>query len=354
MHQRTTSYWLLPNDPSHDPADLSFLYGPSAQYVAAYAYNYPEAFLNDANKTSVLHRLSRAFSISASQWGQGQSPKHDLHVLVSLPRIALLPQMQMGIGQQASPAFLVPTKNTNPDALNSLARIFHGPLEDKEAINRSPQGTTESIGLGSNQQVRSESQNQAAAARVFYTLYFAYHEMLFVDLVDHANIIALPDKALAAINVISSIASASWAPLPSENAFSETESPESLSSLPSESKLNSLRPSHSFTGPTALTGIEALLQSPARECVFPYLLRPPQTFTHLVGGRGDPESNAYKVAMAKWDCLLLVEKKLSKTIGNGLDGDEARLLLSAIHQRVQEGPWGTQSNVGGQVASLEL
>lgn len=355
LHDRTISYWLTPNDPRHDPVDLSFLNGPSAHYIATFASYCPDAFVEEASKLGVLPRLSRGLSISANQWAQGQSPKHDLSVLVSLPRVSLLPQVQLGAGRQSSPALLVPCKNTDADALNSLGWMFQGPPLSETPAQTSTAETPLSEEPKSPLFTSWTDSNEAAAARALFSLYLAYHDDFFTDITDHASIVALPDKAMAAINVISSIANATWAPLPAENSFSETEPPRSTASLPSEEKLSSLRPQNSRTPqPLAATGIEALLQNPASLSVFPFLLRPAQTFTHLVGGQGDPESNAYKVAMRKWDCIHHVRRKLAELVGRGEGGEQAKMLRQAIDKRIQEGPWGAQSQAGGHVASLEL
>ena len=338
------SYWLNPDDPSHDPVDLNFLQGPSGHYTATYTSHFPDHFLESDNHQPVLQRLTRALSISANQWLRGVSPKHDLNVLTSLPRIALLPQAHLGMGRQSSPLLLVPCKNTSVDALNALAHICHGSLEGNPAPRNSTADTA------STPSVRLNA--EAAATRAIFFVYLSFNQSMFTDLVDHASIVALPDKAMAAIRVISSIASASWAPLRTENHFSETDAPQHTTSLPSEDKLATM--CSEMVQPLPQTGIELLTQSPAREAVFPFLLRPAQTFTHLVGGRGDPESNAYKIATAKWDCLLLVQRKLGKLIDEGGANEQFRLLSSAIDERVQEGVWGQQVQAGGQVASLEL
>lgn len=323
--------------------------------MSAFASECPDAFLNDQLHLQVLHRLTRALSISAAQWAQGQSPKHDLNVLVSLPRIALLPQSGLGIGRHSTPLLLVPSKNTSADALHTLATVFNGPHNtppDSRASSAEPATPREDTPRAV---IRSELEAEAAAARAVFFVYYVYNDTLFADLVDHASIVALPEKALAALSVISAVASANWSSLPAETAFLDTAPPRNGASLPSESKLQSMRPPTSRVPDTvAECGIEALLQRPAREQVFPFLLRPAQTFTYLVGGRGDPESNAYKVAMGKWDCLQIMQRELIALVGRGRGGDQARVLLSAIDERVREGVWGQQSQAGGQVASLEL
>ena len=233
--------------------------------------------------------------------------------------------------------------------------MFAGPPRPEQQLSLLSLGTPTSSGATSPLSTDPDVEAEAAAARAAFAVYHAYNDGLFSDLVDHANIVALPDKALAAIGVISSIARANWASLPEDGNFSETQGPTALSNLPSESKLQSLLPTASRAPKaTASTGIEALLQSPARDRVFPFLLRPAQTFTHLVGGRGDPESNAYKIAIGTWDCLLLVQRKLAELTSASKGGEQARMLRSAIDDRVREGVWGQQSQAGGHIASLEL
>ena len=283
-------------------------------------------------------------SISANQWAQGQSPSHDLHVVASLPRIALLPQNRLGVSRQSSPLLSIPSKSTNADALNTLASICRGPhgsnkvSSDSDAINDTP----------------ALRDAEAAAARAVFAYYVAHHPTLFADLVTHAEIVALPEKAKAAINIIASIACANWQPLPATNGYSESETPQSILSLPSEEKLTTLLPPGAQPE-VASTGIGSLLAPGAREAVFPFLLRPAQKFANLVGGRGDPESNAYKVATAKWDCLVLVQKKLQEHLSRarGSEG-QGQMLLDAIDERVREGVWGKDAGAGGQVASLEM
>jgi len=69
LHKQAISFWLDPDDPSHDPLDLKFLYGPSARYISTYASSYPEAFLQSQDFRPVLNRLNKAFSsISANEW----------------------------------------------------------------------------------------------------------------------------------------------------------------------------------------------------------------------------------------------------------------------------------------------
>lgn len=315
------SFWLHPDDPSHDPVDLSFLYGPSAHYTAVYAQGYAEDLLAGRTLPDVLLRLSKALSISANQWAHGESPKHDLSVLSALPRPTLLPQPSLGTGRQSSPLFQVPSKVTNEDALHTLARILGGP---RDHDGTPPDRLT----------------NEAQTAPLLFHLYHAYHPTLFADLVTHADTVALPSKALAALTLLSSVVAANWAagsPLASAV----------LATLP-QPAASTLQTSW----------IPILLRQPARDAVLPYLLRAPRTFSNLVGGHGDTESAAYRIAMAKWDVLVQFDRKLGQWVpGAGVTAEELGLqaVKQAVAARVRDGVWGSgEQDVGGRIATLEL
>jgi hypothetical protein len=95
------------------------------------------------------------------------------------------------------------------------------------------------------------------------------------------------------------------------------------------------------------TGIELILDPTISGGVLPYLLRPATTFSNLVGGKGDAEDAAYQVAMAKFDVL--------KALGKRLEEDGGRQdVLSMVRRRVAEGPWGVSGGVGSRIGTLEL
>lgn len=343
-------HWLYPDDPSHDPVDQTFLYGPSAQYASAFASNYHKSFVCSDLLKPVLQRLARATDITANQWAHGESPKHDLHVLSSVPRIALLPQTFLGTGRLSSPLLPIPCKDTNEDALHTLGAVFHGPRPTEDPSQR-----------------KEESQ----AARLLFQYYFHYHNAMFGDLVTHADTVALPTKALAALSCLSAIISAHWSALPisatTSNITADATAPTNgdrttePTPLPTEPQLQShslptpfprnLRPTAPSPHP-----LDTLLRRPARDRILPYLLSPPRQFANLVGGRGDTESSAYKIAVAKWDCLGAFRKALEEWAPEGGRGEEVGLagVKQAISRRMAEGVWGVSSEVGGRIATLEL
>lgn len=351
LHTRAMSFWLNPEDPAQDPVDITFLYGPSAHYTSTYASHFPQDLLSSADAPRILKRLSRALDRSANQWAHGQSPKHDLNVLVSLPRAMLLSHgSQSHNNNTASPVLLLPCKITNPDTLHALAAIFSGRevttslASDTETITfpaRHPPVTVTSDTAmpdadSSAPAPPTTTTTEPAAARALFLLYLTHNPTLFAHLITHADLLALPEKALASIALISALISAQWSPLPSSS------SPNNPAfALPEESSLPPSTPS---------TALAFLLSPshPARASLVPWLLQPPRTFAGLVGGRGDAEGAAYKVAVAKWECLLLFRRKLGDV------GGEYGELAEFVDARVREGVWGARVEVGARVGTMEL
>lgn len=327
LHNKSVSYYLDPANPRHDPVDVQFLYAPSANYLAAYVSSYPEHFLASPLKSKVLARLKQALDISPSRWAHAESPKHDLHILASLPRTALLPTTNKWYD---SPLSLLPTKSTNADVLQTLATIFHGPSKH-EIINYPPSSPMMNT---SDPQGESEAQ----AARALYYLYLNHNTSMFADLARHADVVALRELALAAINFITAITSANWLPL-------------SATSTPTSAEFETWMP-HPPTA-TPDKGYLAILAPPSLENTLPYLLRPPQIFSNLVGGFGDTENSAYRVAMTKFDALKELYNQLKSHVelepGEGYED-----VVETLRKKIDEGPFGRQGEVGGSIATMEL
>ncbi|TIA34473.1 hypothetical protein D6C78_06834 [Aureobasidium pullulans] len=330
-HDKAMSYYLDPANPRHDPLDLQFLYAPSANYVAAYVSSYPSHFLASPLKPTVIKRLQQSLDISPSRWAHAESPKQDLHILASMPRSALLPTNNRW---SSSPLSLLPSKSTNADALATLATIFHGPSK-QEIINYPPSSplmdtTHDAIWKG-----------EAQAAYALYYLYLNHNPTLFADLAHHASVIALREVALAAISLIRSIVTANWLPL-------------GQTSTPTDQEFHGALP------PTSLAeqgkGFLAILSPPSLEYTLPYLLSPAQTFSNLVGGVGDTENSAYRVAMSKFECLKEVYNRLKVFVDEGgEEGKEWEDVVTTLRKKVDEGPFGGQGGeVGGRIATMEL
>ena len=318
IHERTMGYFLKPEN--HDALDLTYLYGSSAAYVATYCSTYSQNLLEHLETLDlVLTRLSDVLhSVSPGQWSTGQVPKHDLSVLASLPRIALLPRG--GI----SPLFLLPPKSASPSAFNTLAYIFHGRSDALHGVHTAPENP---------------------AARALYFLYMERFPSFWTHVITAAETIAIKEVALAAISFIGAIINAQWAPLPDTSP-----SEPSQMSLPSERALMEQCHTHEVQLPRS--GIETIMSEPAMSVVIPYLMKPAQTFSNLVGGgRGDVESSAYKVAVAKHDVLVSLHQRLQQWVGTH---SEAQEMVATVGRRVAQGPMGGASDVGGRIGTLDL
>ena len=314
IHQRSLGYFLDPD--AQDSIDVSFLYGRSANYLSTWAAVYPNDFLEsgvvEATQACLLSVLR---TVSAGQWAQGRAPKDDLHVVASLPRVVLIPRRQ-----SPSPLFLIPSKPPNPDAFLTLAYVFNGSLDSA-----------------------SESNTENAVARALYYLYMEQHPEFWRQVVTAAETVALKEVALAALSLMTAVITAHWELLPSTISSSNTPF-----ALPTEDAL--ANKCHAPSLPA--TGIETIMTEPAIGIVVPYLLKPAQTFSNLVGGgRGDVESAAYKIAVAKHETLIQLHKKLYDWVGSH---PEAQQMLVTVGRRVAQGPMGGTSEVGGRVGTMEL
>lgn len=326
LHARTLSYYTRPD--THDSLDITYLYPRAADYVAAYASHYPSQLLQssqgDAEK--IIERLSKVLSRwPSSNWAHGKPPTSDLHVLASLPRAILTRD------PSTSPFFDIPVNPPNMDALNTLATVFRGPLLG--ATTGTP---------GASRQTKEE----AAAARALYFYYLKANPSFWARIASTAEIVALKETALAAINVIDAVVGANWEPLPAETDASS----DSMHTLPNEAELERYFGQQGF--PLAPSGAMALLSGSAQAQIIPYLLRPAQTF-----GKGDAQSAAYAVAVAKHETVIHLDRKLKEALK--IPGQQQHLsrwqsLIEEIERCATRGVWGGTSVVGGTVGTLEL
>jgi hypothetical protein len=158
--------------------------------------------------------------------------------------------------------------------------------------------------------------------------YLANNSRFWSDIVSHADTVALKELALSALNCLHSVITATWSTKPSL-------------ALPSSSMA------------TPASGHLAILSPPALEYTLPYLIKPPQIFANLVGGRGDSESAAYKVASAKWDALKALHGALVTQVelepGQGYED-----ILATLGKRLAEGPMSKEGEVGGRIDTVQL
>ena len=311
FHERTMGYYLSLD--SHPTLERTYLYGSAAKYIAIYCNIYPQDVVNQWGFVkSVLARLTLVFQ---RQWSR---VNHDLHVMESLPRVVLIPR------DHASPFLLLPTVSANPDILNTLAYMFHGDSDPRLST--------------------SIQQENSAATRALFFLYMEHHEDFWPQIVHAASTIAVKDVALAAISLIGAVITAMWAPLP------ETSPSDSLYPLPTEKALMEKCVMDGVSLPDS--GIKTIMSYPAKSSVVPYLMKPAQIFSNLVGGgQGDVESAAYNVAVAKHDVLILLHQRLKDWLSSDEDSEG---MMTAIRRRIAQGPMGGTSEVGGRVATLDL
>ncbi|KAK6435823.1 hypothetical protein LTR95_007988 [Oleoguttula sp. CCFEE 5521] len=316
VHDRTAELYLKDTD----SIESRFLYGPAANYLAKYAELSPVHYLGSHMAGKVNARLRVALDLSPARWAHAESPKYDLHLLASVPRTSLLVhRSSLANYGDRSPLTLLPSKATNADVLNTLATIFHGP--QKEELTFPPSA--------SNGEEGSRSDLEASPARMVYYNYLAENPLFWQNITRHADTIALADLALAAINVIAAITTANW-------------STTSTLAMPN------------VTFPCPLSGHLAILCPPALEYTLPYLLAPAKSFSHLVGGRGDSESAAYRIGMAKFEALKALQRKIEEE-ARAAPGEGYDEILATISRRVATGVTGNrEGEVGGRVATMDM
>ncbi len=318
LQARSAVIYLQPPGTAADPLEAMFLYGPAANYIGTYASAYPEHFLASQMPKQVNDQLRRALDMLSARWAHADSPKHDLHLMASLPRKALLPAGETTVQWEGSPLAWLPSRQTHPDVLNTLATIFHGP--SKEIRISAPS----SLEADNNDIAR---QTEAAAARSLYFNYLAHNKRFWKDIATHADTVALKDLALAAIDCLLAVITANWSTKP-----------------------DMLLPT---TIATPEHGHLAILSPPALEYALPYLLKPPQTFSNLVGGRGDTESAAYKIAAAKFDAVRALHGRISAQAERE-PGEGYEEILRTLNKRIAEGPLSREGEVGGRIATMDL
>ncbi|MCJ1286127.1 hypothetical protein MMC26_005470 [Xylographa opegraphella] len=323
LHSRTMSYYLELE--KHESIESTYLYPLSAQYISTYASCCSSHLLDigrrDVDRT--LERLSMAISgVPVTKWARVDAPKSDLHVLSTLPRVVLLHT------SSHNPLYSIPVNPPNADALNTLAAVFRGPPKD------------------SSLDVPNNTRHEAAAARVLYFLYAKNTSNLWQRVVDIAETIAIKENALAAINLIDAVLGSYWEPLPERL----DESMEDPFSLPIAAELDRQVPHRG--GLLAASGTLAILTGQGQTSVIPYLLKPAQTF-----GRGDTQSAAYAVAVAKHETVV----RLVQTLKEQAKIPEIQLhlipwqpIITEIEQCANRGVWGGSTAVGARIGTLEL
>ncbi|KAF2445003.1 hypothetical protein P171DRAFT_412982 [Karstenula rhodostoma CBS 690.94] len=290
--------------------DHSFLSPRTAQYISEYASTYPGNFENSAELPTIRAYLQRNIR---------NCEPHNLSILAAMPRATLIPHSATGLTWDECILLDIPVTRTNPDALKTLAAVFHGPPKQEITF---PQ--IETIGFDAKR-IEIES----VFARLLTSQYYTRHPSFFSDLVTHASTIAMKENALAALTLLRAIITSSW----------------STTSLPELIPASDRTYVHLQNFPR--TGLDLILDPARSGSVLPALLKPATTFSNLVGGRGDAENAAYQVAMARFDAL--------KALGQRLEQDGSRDdVLQMVRRRVSEGPWGVDGGAGSRIGTLDL
>ncbi|WPG99457.1 Hypothetical protein R9X50_00227100 [Acrodontium crateriforme] len=322
LHARVAALYIRPPGMQVDPVDAMFLHGPAANYVATYASCYAKHFLASQMAEQVKVRLMQTLSMSVSRWSHEDSPKYDLHLLACLPRKLLLPT-----GTQSWNSNIlaqIPSQASNADALATLATIFHGP--SAPIIEYPPSSPLQSTN-------DSAADEEAACARALYYHYIAHNPSFWNHIVKHANTVALSDVALSAIAILSAVITANWPTSTPSNANDGLQLPTTIA--------------------TADTGCIAILTPPALEHTLPYLFSPAPSFSNIVGGRGDTESAAYRVAAAKFEALQALHAHLGEVVAR-TPGEGYEEIRETVGKRLAAGAMSREGEVGGNVATMEM
>ncbi|KAJ5507481.1 hypothetical protein N7527_009624 [Penicillium freii] len=333
LHSKVLTYYL--DESKLDSVDLLYLSGPVMAYVARYAEMYPNHLLQNPSTLldGIISRINRSLAIPTAQWAHGEVPTGHLAILASLPRVLLVEAGKHG----ANPVLAIPTNPPNGEALDVLAKIFHGPLQTR---------LTDSMNLNTSGSTPTDWDREAAAARILYFLYVNQHPTFWDNVVGAADVLVMKDIALSAITFMKAITTANWKPSPSAPA--NANSPRFQ--LPSEEGLGRLSPATNGFFPTS--GAWAVLTPPVLTTLLPYLFKPPRSYADFVGGgAGDSQSVVWKVATAKHDVLVALHNRLQETDGQ-VEGFED--IMRTLQQRVNEGPWGPVQSGGTQVVTAGL
>lgn len=336
VHQTVLGYYL--DESKLDPVDISILYGPVMAYVAQYTELYPNHFLQNQQSLldRVLVRVTESLRISSTQWAHGQIPSGQLNVLSSLPRVLLVEASKQGL----NPVLTLPTNSPSKEALNVLAKIFHGPPRSS---------TPNSTELNSSGQTPTDWHKEAAAARFLYFAYLNHHPRLWKDIVASADILVMKDISLASMSFMKAIVTANWQTLTDE-VIAPVPGMGSRFQLPSEQSLGSVSPS--VQGSLPASGPWAILTPPALLTLLPYLFKPPRSYAEFVGGgAGDAENAVWKIATAKYDVLVTLHDRMKELDDKTPEFED---IVRTLQQRVRDGPLGPATRTVPNVETIGL
>ncbi|KAJ8117224.1 hypothetical protein OPT61_g1519 [Boeremia exigua] len=303
----------------------SFLGSRTAKYISDYAFNYPENFEKSAEMPAIrdyVHRNIRKCEAS------------DLSIIASMPRSTLIPARGSSFAWDDCVILDMPITRTNQDALKTLATIFHGPPHvnvHDSTFNGTTNSVQDEIKFPQVETIGSDARRteiESSFARILTALFISNKPNTFSDIISHVETVAMKENALAALTLLRALITASWSDKPIGDIDTNDSTYTRLSKFPK-------------------TGLDLILDPSISGNVLPALLKPATSFSNLVGGSGDAENAAYQVAMAKFDVLKALGRKLEESGGR-------EDVLFMVKRRVNEGPWGTTGTVGSRIGTLEL
>ena len=278
------------------------------EYLQTYVSCYPRHFVEDTTRTKhrILERIWTVLrSTSRNEWARNCDPTGLLELFSSLPRETIFSTVSA-----TNPILYLPLRPFNREIIYSLATIFSGVHSERD---------TET----STAQVEGAAAS-AAAARCLFLIYLGANPTFFEDMIAKARSVAEPRVANAALDMLFSLATASWNQ-------KERLAPNTSSSIPGE---ESLRAQCTFYGrhPLPRDGVSALLLPPAVNHIIPFLL---SSSRHLTG-------DAYSVAQRKYDVVVAVLRKLELLLARGgeEEQDALGLVAEALRMKVRKGILG--------------
>ncbi len=347
LHHETVTSYL---EHSHESSMTEgLIYQASSRYVATYARSYGQHYLgkNNRYRHQVQEHLCKVLVPS------NRDISNDLHVLVSLPRAALVSGSGTQDAEQGVIAALIRLPHS-AEVYDAIGIIVSG-----ESGRLAPNPDDEATGQDNSQFERVDPEAEAAAARTIY-LTITSDPSFWERVVTSAETLSLDAKALAAIGLIRAVTTASW-PLSDQNMTIHTRSlPSRLAPAMSRHSYDHTHGSARAPSPsdsarqtsarTLLSGAESLVSTP----VAPYLLSP---YTRYNPARNDSDSAEYGIGMAKHEVLRTWVGELRKGKGRWErsgevsaqeDGDVNHTgLVRTGEMRIRQGPFARGVDGGG-------
>lgn len=341
LHDDIMSIYTSPE--RQDALDVSFYYAPAAKYVAAFSQNYYEHLLSDTSmRTRIFKRLHEVLdAVPSSQWARNDGPAHDLHVLVSIPRLILVPDPIL--------VMRLPTRPASADAFRTLAYLFSGQISPqaepeiftfpppKEGASHNPSATTGRVWQHAEQW----------ASRHLFLKYIDQHPAFWTNVIEASSVTAFKDTAIAAIDLVNAMVKAQWQTEPGETNFGVD-----LSGTAAADPAD-----HGWYGnePPA-NGVAAIIHPQVLDVLLPLIeKRPEGRGVGLLGS--DTESAAYHIQQAKLRLLAALETGIRDVVTRIPDGSEEKAMLSELaagFSRLRRQGHARRNDAGMEVGTMEL